>query len=97
MDPDRQLVRELGLRQLTAHIVNYTVGSGIFVVPAARTPLRIPGGPLVPLVTCALIGWIAVQTASRTEALAFAAVWLLSLVIHARRSRRRSAQFDGTT
>jgi len=33
-DPDRLLVRGIGLRQLTAMIFGYTVGSGIFVLPA---------------------------------------------------------------
>jgi amino acid transporter len=62
-----------------------------------RVPLRLPGGPLVPLVTCALIGLIAVQVASRKEALAFAAVWLASLAIHWRRRRREGLQLEGTT
>ena len=30
----RQLVRELGVRQLAAAVFNYTVGTGIFVLPA---------------------------------------------------------------
>ncbi len=33
-DPDRLLVRGLGVRHLAANIFNYTVGSGIFVLPA---------------------------------------------------------------
>jgi amino acid transporter len=32
---ERQLVRAIGVRQLTASIVNVTVGAGIFVLPAA--------------------------------------------------------------
>ncbi len=59
-------------------------------VVSDRAPLLLPGGPLIPLITCALIGWIAVQTATRKEALAFGAVWLVSLVIHARRRARRN-------
>jgi basic amino acid/polyamine antiporter, APA family len=66
-------------------------------VRTERPPLRLPGGPLVPVVTCALIAWIAMQTASRQEALAFAAVWLVSLAIHLRRRRRAQAQLEGTT
>jgi amino acid transporter len=62
-----------------------------------RPPLRLPGGPLVPVVTCMLIGWIAVLTATRKELLAFAGVWLLSLAIHAWRRRRSTVQSDGTT
>jgi APA family basic amino acid/polyamine antiporter len=33
--PDAQLVRVIGTRELTANIVNATVGAGIFVLPAA--------------------------------------------------------------
>lgn len=33
--PDEQLVRVIGTRELTANIVNATVGAGIFVLPAA--------------------------------------------------------------
>jgi basic amino acid/polyamine antiporter, APA family len=33
--PDSQLVRVIGTRELTANIVNATVGAGIFVLPAA--------------------------------------------------------------
>ena len=33
-NPDALLSRELGTRQLAANIFNYTVGSGIFVLPA---------------------------------------------------------------
>lgn len=59
-------------------------------VRSDREPLVLPGGPLLPLLTCALIGWIAVQTATIKEALAFAAVWLLALVIHSRRHAHRN-------
>jgi amino acid transporter len=51
-------------------------------------PVRLPGGPLVPLLTCALIGWIAWQTATVREAVAFALVWLVALPLYAWRSRR---------
>ena len=54
MNPDRQLVRALGLRQLTAHIVNYTVGSGIFVVPAIAAAQLGTAAPLAYL-ACAVI------------------------------------------
>ena len=33
-NPDDLLRRELGVRQLAASIFNYTIGSGIFVMPA---------------------------------------------------------------
>jgi amino acid transporter len=32
---DSELVRAIGVRQLTASIVNLTVGAGIFVLPAS--------------------------------------------------------------
>lgn len=53
-DPERLLVRELGLRQLTAHIFNYTVGSGIFVLPAVVAGQLGPAAILAYLV-CAFI------------------------------------------
>jgi APA family basic amino acid/polyamine antiporter len=62
-----------------------------------REPLRLPGGALVPVLTCALIAWVAVQTATRKELIAFGAVWLLSLAMHARRRGRAVAQSEGTT
>jgi amino acid transporter len=66
-------------------------------VRSEREPLRLPGGPLVPLLTCVLIGWVAVQTATNRELTAFGIVWLLSLAMHARRRRRRPVHSDGTT
>ena len=66
-------------------------------IRSERPPLVVPGGAAVPVVTCALIGWIAWQTATRTELIAFAAVWLASLVLHAVRRRRPAPQPDGTT
>jgi hypothetical protein len=57
----------------------------------------LPGGPLVPVATCALIGWIALQTATRREVIAFAAVWLLALLIHGWRKAHGARQSEGTT
>jgi amino acid transporter len=53
-DPDRLLVRALGLRQLTAHVFNYTVGSGIFVLPAIAVAQLGSAAPLA-YVACALV------------------------------------------
>jgi basic amino acid/polyamine antiporter, APA family len=53
-DPDRLLVRGLGLRQLTAHIFNYTVGSGIFVLPAVAVAQLGTAAPLA-YVVCAVV------------------------------------------
>ena len=47
--PDTSLVRALGVRTLTASIVNATVGAGIFVLPAAVGALG-PGAPVAYLV-----------------------------------------------
>ena len=61
------------------------------------TPLRIPGGPLVPVLTCALIGWIAWQTATPREAIAFAVVWAVALPLYAWRRGRAGHCSSGTT
>jgi amino acid transporter len=66
-------------------------------VRTEREPLRLPGGPLVPVVTCALIAWVTVQTATRKELVAFGIVWLLSLGMHARRRRHAAVHSEGTT
>jgi amino acid transporter len=66
-------------------------------VRTEREPLRLPGGALVPVVTCALIAWVTLQTATRKELIAFGIVWLLSLAMHARRRRRAAVHSEGTT
>ncbi|HET7203696.1 MAG TPA: amino acid permease [Steroidobacteraceae bacterium] len=63
-------------------------------VHAGVAPLRVPGGPLVPWLTCVLIGGIAWQVATRREIVAFAVLWLLALPWYA---WRRSRQFPGGT
>jgi len=47
---DSQLVRALGVRQLAASIFNYTVGSGIFVLPAVAVAQLGTAAPLAYLV-----------------------------------------------
>ena len=67
-DPERLLVRELGLRQLTAHIFNYTVGSGIFVLPAIAVAQLGSAAPLAYLVCAtvmALVVMIFMEAGSR--------------------------------
>jgi amino acid transporter len=67
-------------------------------VRTEREPLRLPGGPLVPVTTCLLIAWVALQTATLKEVIAFGAVWLLALAVHwRRRQRRRGIHSAGTT
>ncbi|HVF41208.1 MAG TPA: APC family permease [Gemmatimonadaceae bacterium] len=50
---DEGLVRALGVRGLTAGIVNYTVGSGIFVLPAI-VAARLGGASMLAYVVCAI-------------------------------------------
>ena len=59
-------------------------------------PLQFPGGPLVPVLACVLIGWIAWETATPREAIAFVVVWAVALPLYL--WRRWSAQPpSGTT
>jgi amino acid transporter len=61
-------------------------------------PWRMPGGALVPVLTCVLVAWIAIRTATRRELLAFAVVWAISLATYAwRRSGRRGDDHSGGT
>jgi len=53
-NPDALLTRELGTRQLAATIFNYTVGSGIFVLPAFAVLQLGTAAPLA-YVACAII------------------------------------------
>jgi APA family basic amino acid/polyamine antiporter len=67
-DPDSQLVRVLGPRQLTANIFNYTVGSGIFVLPAfavAQIGAAAPLAYLACAVVMALVVLIFAEAGSR--------------------------------
>lgn len=53
-DPDALLVRELGVRQFAANIFNYTVGSGIFLLPATAVLALGTAAPLA-YVACAVV------------------------------------------
>ena len=53
-NPDALLSRELGTRQLAATIFNYTVGSGIFVLPAFAV-LQLGSAAPLAYVACAII------------------------------------------
>lgn len=53
-NPDALLARDLGTRQLAANIFNYTVGSGIFVLPAIAVFQLGTAAPLA-YVTCAIV------------------------------------------
>src|SRR5215469_9165570 len=53
-DPDTLLVRALGLRELAATIFNYTVGSGIFALPAIAVA-RLGGAAPLAYIACAIV------------------------------------------
>ena len=57
-DPDRLLVRGLGLRQLVATIFNYTVGSGIFALPALAVAQLGGAAPLAYLLCAVVMGLV---------------------------------------
>lgn len=53
-NPDALLSRELGVRQFAANIFNYTVGSGIFLLPATAVIALGTAAPLA-YVACAVV------------------------------------------
>ena len=53
-NPDTLLSRELGVRQFAANIFNYTVGSGIFLLPATAVIALGAAAPLA-YITCAIV------------------------------------------
>lgn len=53
-DPEALLVRALGVRQLAAQIFNYTVGSGIFALPAVAVA-RLGGAAPLAYLACAVV------------------------------------------
>jgi basic amino acid/polyamine antiporter, APA family len=53
-NPDHLLSRELGVRQFSANIFNYTVGSGIFLLPATAVLTLGTAAPLA-YVACAVV------------------------------------------
>ena len=53
-NPDALLSRELGVRQLAANIFNYTVGSGIFLLPATAVITLGTAAPLA-YIACAIV------------------------------------------
>jgi basic amino acid/polyamine antiporter, APA family len=58
------LVRVIGVRQLTAAIINATVGAGIFVLPALVAQELGAAAPLAFLICAAIIGFVAVALAA---------------------------------
>lgn len=57
-NPDALLSRELGTRQLAANVFNYTVGTGIFVLPAMAVLNLSAAAPLAWLVCAVVIGLV---------------------------------------
>ena len=55
---EAMLVRAIGARQLTASIINVTIGAGIFVLPAAAAAGLGPAAPLAYIVCAALMALI---------------------------------------
>src|SRR5262245_932272 len=64
MSTDSGLVRAIGVRQLTASIINVTVGAGIFVLPAAAAVTLGAAAPLAYLLCAALMALIVTCIAS---------------------------------
>src|SRR2546428_3467106 len=58
MRSDSGFVRALGVRQLTASIINVTIGGGIFVLPAAAAATLGPAAPLAYIVCAVLMALI---------------------------------------
>jgi amino acid transporter len=57
-NPDALLSRELGVRQFAANIFNYTVGSGIFLLPATAVLALGTAAPLAYLACAVTIGLV---------------------------------------
>jgi basic amino acid/polyamine antiporter, APA family len=57
-NPDSLLVRALGVRQLSASIFNYTVGSGIFALPATAVAMLGGAAPLSYLVCMVIMALV---------------------------------------
>jgi amino acid transporter len=57
-NPESQLVKGLGVRQLSATIFNYTVGSGIFALPAVAVAMLGAAAPLAYLVCMVIMALV---------------------------------------
>ena len=61
--PEASLIRAIGVRQLTAAIINTTVGAGIFVLPALVAQDLGAAAPLAFLICGAMMGLLAITLA----------------------------------
>ena len=64
INPESQLVRVITTRQLTASIINVTIGAGIFVLPAQVAAALGPAAPIAYLASAALMTLIVLCFAS---------------------------------
>jgi hypothetical protein len=55
-------------------------------VRSGGEPFRAPGGPLVPILACAAMGWVLIETISRTEVIAVSATLALGSIVYAART-----------
>src|SRR6476646_7997173 len=56
--PDQGLVRAIGARQLTASVINVTIGAGIFVLPAVASAGLGAAAPIAYIVCAVLMALI---------------------------------------
>jgi amino acid transporter len=59
-------------------------------IQSGGTPFRVPGGPAVPLLTCASMVWLLVETATGLEFAAVGMTVAFAIAVHGLRSWRRS-------
>ncbi|HEY0303611.1 MAG TPA: amino acid permease, partial [Longimicrobiales bacterium] len=54
-------------------------------------PFIIPGGPVIPIITCVLVSWVISQTITQREFIAFGVALALAVVVYLFRAPRRKA------
>jgi amino acid transporter len=57
-------------------------------VRSGGEPFRAPGGPLVPILACAAMGWVLIETISRTEVIAVSATLATGSLVYIMRARK---------
>jgi basic amino acid/polyamine antiporter, APA family len=56
-------------------------------VRSGGEPFRAPGGPAVPIMACAAMGWVLIETISRTEVIAVSATLVAGSLVYLMRAR----------
>src|SRR5262249_18615203 len=56
-------------------------------VRSGGEPFRAPGGPLVPILACVAMGWVLMETISRTEVIAVSATLAVGSIVYITRAR----------